>query len=267
MFQLSAREKGLKLSIEIAEDLPSNLFGDEVRVRQVLLNLVGNALKFTSQGEVGISVEGIEQDSDSVLVRFQVRDTGIGLAPEKCEQIFEAFTQADTSTTRNYGGTGLGLAISSRLIEAMNGRIWVESTEDEGSRFQFEVRFDIAPEVVEEDTEPAEIIKQSLRILLAEDNAFNQKVAVHVLESMGHEVSVADDGVQAMAALENSDFDLLLLDIQMPEMDGFEVIEKIRAMENGSASDQHLQVIALTAHTAAEDPATLYGRGHGRLPN
>jgi len=256
MFQISAREKGLTLSVDIAEDLPNNLFGDEVRVRQVLLNLVGNAIKFTSEGEVAISVECIEQTSEAAVVHFQVRDTGIGLAPEKCEQIFEAFTQADTSTTRNYGGTGLGLAISARLIEAMEGRIWVESTENEGSKFQFEVRFDIAPVPVEEEAEPTEATestKQSLRILLAEDNAFNQKVAVHVLESMGHEVSVADDGVQAMAALENADFDLLLLDIQMPEMDGFEVIERIRAMETSDAADQHLQVIALTAHTAAED--------------
>jgi len=252
VFLIVAREKGVALRSAVAEDVPENIVGDPVRLRQILLNLVGNAVKFTREGEVSIAVECRRRTPERALLHYVVRDTGIGLSADKCARIFEAFTQADSSTTRQFGGTGLGLSIATRLVEAMGGRIWVESEEGVGSAFQFEVEFDLAGEIIEE-VERAEAEVVPLRILLAEDNAFNQKVVVHMVENQGHSARVVDDGAQALAALDEEDFDVLLLDIQMPEMDGFEVVERIRAKEREAAGTEHQVIIALTAHASAED--------------
>lgn len=251
ILQLGAREKGLALRCEVDEEVPKRLVGDAVRIRQVLLNLVGNAIKFTHEGEIVIMIHCLRQTDKQAVLHFVVRDTGIGLSEDQKAHIFDAFSQADSSTTREYGGTGLGLSISARLIEAMDGRFWVESEVGKGSHFQFEVAFDLGAdsvgEVVAETNEKAE----SIKVLLAEDNVVNQRVALRMLEKEGHDVRVVGDGQQALLALSEGRFDLLLTDIQMPEIDGFELARRIRASEKDG--ETHQTIVALTAHASEED--------------
>ncbi len=225
MFCPCAQGKGLVLTREIEPGVPALLVGDPVRLRQVLVNLLGNAVKFTAQGRVTASV-ALEQRTDTeITIRFAVADTGIGIPEEKQISIFEPFRQADGSTTRRYGGTGLGLAISARLVEMMGGRIWVESRPGSGSMFHFTARFtpagesEAAPPVC---APPARVAThtRSLRILLAEDNFVNQKVAVGLLERLGHAVTVVGNGRAAISAVSRERFDLVLMDVQMPEVDG-----------------------------------------------
>jgi len=278
---LRGQEKGLKLSCHISPDVPDALVGDVGRVRQVLINLIGNAIKFTERGEVAVEVGtrdwglGARGDLDSlplasslqplapVLLRFAVRDTGIGIPPEKQGLIFGAFLQADGSTTRKYGGTGLGLAISSQLVEIMSGQLEVESQPGQGSTFHFTLPFDLSatlPEQGERLSLPAEQSASSapqrseadkLRILLAEDNPVNQRLALRLLEKRGHTVTVAATGRAALVALEQQQFDLVLMDVQMPEMDGIEATMTIRRQEQ--ATGAHLPIIAMTAHVMKGD--------------
>jgi CheY-like chemotaxis protein len=220
------------------------------------MNLVGNAIKFTAAGKVSLQAS-IEEDSQNrLMLHFAVHDTGIGIAPDKQRLIFEAFSQADNSNTREFGGTGLGLAICARLVEAMQGRIWVESVLGQGSSFHFNAclkRPDMnhnAP-AGEADKTPINVVPQSatpksLRILLAEDNPVNQRLAARMLEKEGHEVAVASNGKEAFAMWLDSPFDLILMDMQMPEMDGFQTTFAIRRAE--VASNAHIPIIALTAH-------------------
>jgi signal transduction histidine kinase/ActR/RegA family two-component response regulator len=251
ILQIGARKKNLKFRYEVADDVPKALIGDAVRIRQVLLNLVGNAIKFTHEGEVDIAVHCVTQTSQQATLHFVVRDTGIGLSADEKTRIFEAFSQADSSTTREYGGTGLGLSISVRLIEAMNGRFWVESEKGRGSIFQFEVSFDMADALAEAVAIHVDQKIYPLKILLAEDNVVNQRVAIRMLEKEGHVVRVVGDGQQALLALSEEQFDVLLTDIQMPEMDGVELAQKIRASEKEGGPRQ--KIIALTAHASEED--------------
>ena len=394
-----AHEKGLELACFVPPELPDFVLGDPVRLRQVILNLIGNAIKFTEKGEVVLRVEMESQDPDGMSLHFAVSDTGIGIPPEKQELIFEPFSQADTSTTRRYGGTGLGLSISSRLIEMMNGRIWLESEAGRGSTFHFTARFGVAvalpaipvsadpamlenvralivddnatnrqilektlsfwkmrptcaeraevglvllqqaqrggvpftlmvvdchmpdmdgfmlveavqklPEleglvtvmltsggrrgdgqrckelgiaaylikpVLQSDllaallrvlgsraiaaTQPMPVVTRHtlresrvpLRVLLAEDNAVNQRVAVRLLEKEGHSVVVAGDGAQALEAMERQAFDLILMDVQMPVMDGVETTAAIRKLEQDNGA--HIPIVAMTAHAMAGD--------------
>lgn len=232
---MRAHAKGLELAWRVHPEVPTYLKGDPVRLRQVLINLVGNAIKFTSKGEVYLDVlpEG-EQDSSTLQLRFLVRDTGIGIAPEKIKSIFTAFEQADTSTTREFGGTGLGLTITSRLVEAMNGRIWVESELGQGSKFQFiaSIRIGSAPsdaiviETMDLDQVP---------VLVVDDNALNRRILKEILENWGMAVTDVESGRQAIqvlmqSAMAQDNIPLLLTDVHMPEMDGFELVEKIRSM-------------------------------------
>ncbi len=390
-----AQQKGLELAFRVRPDLPDALVGDSGRLRQILVNLIGNAIKFTECGEVVVDVGAEEVTGDAAVLHFTVADTGIGIAPEKLERIFDAFVQADNSTTRRHGGTGLGLTISSRLVGLMGGRLWAESVPGRGSTFHFTVRFGRAegeppvwepgrlesllglpvlvvddnatnrrileeilthwkmtPTIVAGGTDalaaltraaaagkpfrlvlldgqmpemdgmtlarsiratPAlagtttvllssagpiarssdyraagitawlmKPVKQSelldailtalgrpgrsqaprprgpragraLRVLLVEDNVVNQTLAVCILENDGHSVTVAGNGREALAALERQAFDLVLMDVQMPEMDGLEATQRLRALEAGT--DRHLPVIALTAHAMKGDKA------------
>jgi signal transduction histidine kinase/CheY-like chemotaxis protein len=243
-----ARAKKIGLRLEFDPSVPENVMGDHGRLRQVVLNLVGNAIKFTSIGEVVLEVS--LEKSNIPRIHFAVRDTGIGIAPEKQSVIFEAFAQADGSTTRQFGGTGLGLTISARLAEAMQGRLWVESTPGEGSCFHFTACLERAPIAIEAPPAPVRPTSPgALNILLAEDNVVNQRVAVHLLQTEGHRVVVAANGKEAVEAWSTHSFDLILMDIQMPEMDGFEATAAIRRGEHGS----HIPIVALTAHAMSGD--------------
>ena len=230
---LRAHQKGLELAFEIEPNVPDALVGDPGRLRQIVLNLVGNAIKFTEKGEVVLSVELMTHVQGEAQLRFTVKDTGIGIAPEKQAAIFEAFHQADGSMTRKYGGTGLGLTISSRLVELMGGRIWVESEPGEGSRFHFTANFKVQKTatrvVVPRDPETL----CDMRVLVVDDNATNRQILVKMLESWRMVPTTVDSGAKAIVTLTDAKgigraFPLILLDAQMPEMDGFALAEYIK---------------------------------------
>jgi signal transduction histidine kinase/ligand-binding sensor domain-containing protein/CheY-like chemotaxis protein len=268
-----AHQKGLELIFHADAEVPDYLVGDCHRLRQVLLNLVGNAIKFTSEGDVIVQVRSQESGvrsqesapgggSDSCLLTpdscellFSVRDTGIGISADKQEGIFNAFEQGDGSTTRKYGGTGLGLAISARLVEMLGGRIGVESEPGVGSTFFFTARFEADPSPAEpEPVRPSAVLGTSLpplRILLAEDNEVNQELTAIILRDRGHTVVVASNGVEVVEAFERERFDLILMDVQMPVMDGFAATAAVRAAE--AATGGHVPIIALTAHAMQGD--------------
>jgi signal transduction histidine kinase/ActR/RegA family two-component response regulator len=249
-----AGQKGLAMVWDVRPGVPEHIVGDAMRIRQILLNLAGNAVKFTSTGGVSVVLECAGRTPAGALLRFSVTDTGIGIPPEKHGSIFEAFVQADGSTTRRYGGTGLGLAISSRLAGLMNGGIQVDSRPGEGSTFTFTVEVGVA---AQPRTAAAETVlslpppSRPLRILLAEDNPINQRLAVLLLEKQGHLVAVAANGEEALRAVEKEDFDLVLMDVQMPVMDGIQCTRAIRARESGAG--RRLPVVAMTAHALAAD--------------
>jgi signal transduction histidine kinase/ActR/RegA family two-component response regulator len=253
---LRARQKGLSLCYVVASEVPDTLLLDTDRIRQIITNLVGNAVKFTAAGTVVLSVKATQQDSSAVSLLFSVRDTGIGIAPEKLCTIFESFTQADGSITRRYGGTGLGLTICSRLVQLMGGRLWVESKLGEGSCFRFAVSCPLIARAGEPLAATSQIAPEEiapLRILLAEDNAVNALLATRLLEKAGHTVTCAQDGQQALDLfLRNRRFDIILMDVQMPHMGGLEATEKIRVAEKRLGTTP-IPIIALTAHAMKGD--------------
>jgi signal transduction histidine kinase/ligand-binding sensor domain-containing protein/ActR/RegA family two-component response regulator len=249
-----AAASAVALACHFAPDVPEVVAGDEVRLRQVILNLVGNSVKFTHNGSVDVRVGVDREDANGLVLSFRVEDTGIGIPSDKLAIIFEPFRQADTSTTRQYGGTGLGLAICSRLIEAMKGEIHVESEVGRGTCFRFTATMRRADLPHPKDSPIPLHLRQldrPFRVLLAEDNFVNQKVAVNLLRRQGCEVDVAGTGVEALGRIETTHYDLVLMDVQMPEMDGLEAIRRIREREKQTG--MHLPVIALTAHAMAGD--------------
>ncbi len=259
---IRAAAKNLKLKCTFDSDVPLRVLGDAGRLQQILINLLGNAIKFTEHGEVTIAVKRafLEQKSEQegrVELHFRVRDTGIGIAREKQRQVFNAFTQADTSSTRNFGGTGLGLTISSQLVEMMGGGIWLESEVGVGSTFHFTVLLERAPEATVVASEAASLTwhpgneDRPLRFLIVEDNAVNRLVATRLLGKQRHAVREAVNGREALQVLERESFDCVLMDVQMPEMDGFEATREIRKAERGTG--RHIPIIAMTAHAMAGD--------------
>lgn len=254
-----ARSKGLQLECDIAPDVPAAAAGDPTRLRQVLTNLLGNAIKFTETGGITLRVRLDSSNRQNTTLHFAVEDTGIGIAKQNLDQIFEAFAQADNSTTRRYGGTGLGLSICSRLVNLMGGRIWVESEPGRGSTFQFTACFG-AVAVVNRELQHTEYLGPKrtpiassgpLKILLAEDNRVNQVLVQKTLSKQGHRMIVANNGREALQILAAEAFDILLTDIQMPEMDGFELTAAIRTREQKTGG--HLPIIALTANAMSGD--------------
>jgi signal transduction histidine kinase/ActR/RegA family two-component response regulator len=247
IFSNGARDKAIELSWEIAKGVPEWLECDAGRIRQVLLNLVGNAIKFTHRGQVCVSASAENANGEWVDLHFMVSDTGIGIPEEARVSIFEAFRQADGSTSRTYGGTGLGLTISSRLVELMGGKISVESETGRGSAFRFWVKARRTEPTIENPERHGESARTgSLRILLAEDNPVNQKVATALLSRRGHRVEVVDNGRLAVERSKTETFDLILMDLQMPEMDGWEATRQIR--ERDGALGVRVPILALTAH-------------------
>ncbi|QRJ62226.1 ATP-binding protein [Azospira restricta] len=246
-----AEQKDLGLDHFVDPALPEVLVGDPVRLRQILINLVGNALKFTEQGGISVSAVLAGQDDDGIEVHFAVRDSGIGIPYDKQAGIFEAFSQADGSITRRFGGTGLGLTICQKLVTMMGGRIWVVSEPGEGSIFHFTLRVGIGSLAAQRAAAPAVPALQPLSVLLAEDNLINQRLAVTLLERRGHRVSVCGNGEEVLQELAGEDFDLVLMDIQMPVMGGFEATRRIREQEAGSG--RHQVIVAMTANAMRGD--------------
>ncbi len=259
-----AQDKGLALDYRIEPAIPRWLVGDPVRLRQVLLNFVGNAIKFTDTGAVTVEVKTLQQDMTMVRVTFEVRDTGIGIPAEKIQSLFSPFTQADTSTTRRFGGTGLGLSISRQLVELMGGEVGVTSCEGIGSTFWFHIPFALATSTTE-NTDPtadtaATIAMRKGAILLVEDNPVNQLLAVAMLTKYGHHVDIAEDGEQALRLLSSHAYDLVLMDCQMPVMDGYEATRRLRASDS-SALNPRIPVIAMTASALVEDQHRCFAAG------
>ncbi|HEX6957542.1 MAG TPA: PAS-domain containing protein [Ferrovibrio sp.] len=245
--------KNLRLSSRQEPPLPRFLRGDPGRLRQILFNLVSNAIKFTNEGEVEITVASAAEPDGRHRIRFSVRDTGIGIAADKMERLFGRFTQADSSIARRFGGTGLGLAISKQLVELMGGRVGVESTEGEGSTFWFSVTLPEGEPVkaaVAEAQAAGPATRNSLRILVAEDNQVNQMVIGLMLRQLGHQVDVATNGIEACEQVQKAPYDLVLMDVQMPEMDGLQATRTIRSLPQGCAD---IPIIALTANAMEGD--------------
>lgn len=270
-FSLRAEEKGLELSAQLADELPRSARGDPTKLRQVLMNLIGNAIKFTDEGEVRVTAQPQWQDEDEISLHFSVRDTGIGIAADKLDEIFQAFRQADASTTRKYGGSGLGLTISSELVRMMRGHLWVDSTPGEGTTFHFTVKLrpgaplalpPAHPAPVERAVPPAAPSTKAtdwrsaprvrpLKVLVADDHQANRQLVTTVLRSRGHHCTEVGDGREALEHARRENFDILLMDVQMPVMDGFQTTEAIRRQEEGTR--RHVPIIALTAHAMSGD--------------
>ncbi|MCT6700949.1 hybrid sensor histidine kinase/response regulator [Rheinheimera sp. 4Y26] len=265
LFIEQSRQKKLELQFSIDPKLPEQLLGDPLRLSQVLINLLGNAVKFTGSGLVKLTVdqerrlptaatEAPEQtEGNEIWLHFAVTDTGIGLTQQQCEQLFQAFSQADSSTSRKYGGTGLGLSIAQRLVRLMGGSIEVQSSVGVGSTFSFAVRCyqaepQMEPKVTKEASKPLLPKAEKQRILLVEDNSYNQTLARIILQHAGFDVDIADNGAIALEKLAESTYQLILMDVHMPVMDGYTATRAIRL----DARWQHLPVIALTAHATAD---------------
>ena len=275
MFKIPAREKGVEVACKIDSRIPKRIMGDSNRLRQVLINLTGNAMKFTEQGEIDILIDHEQEASGRIVSRFSVRDSGIGIPADRVEAIFEKFTQVDGSTTRKYGGTGLGLAISLQLVELMGGNLSVTSEVGRGSTFYFVIPLEEAPvEIVplkEQREAGREMAGCGGRILLVEDNAVNQRLASILITRQGYEVEVASDGAEALEHLRHQTFALVLMDVQMPNMDGMEATRRIRAIEADPALrkdyvglralQQPLAIVGLTAHARKEDETACYQAG------
>ncbi len=256
---LRATASGVTFETVVEDRVPDRLVGDPLRISQILRNLAGNAVKFTSKGTISVKVRAESVEADKMTLCFSVADTGIGVPPEKQRVIFEPFTQADSSTTRQYGGTGLGLSISQGLVELMGGRIWLESQVGQGSTFHFTLQLELAePALGGELESPASMasVRRNLRILVAEDNTVNQRLAVRLLEREGHSVTIAPSGQDAVdmmkhSQLEQARFDLVLMDVQMPGLDGLQATSRIREFEQGS--NRHVPIIAMTAQASEAD--------------
>ena len=258
---IRAEQKGLELLADIGASVPDQLVGDPMRLGQVLINLIANAIKFTSHGRIVVKVVDETAPNGETRLHFSVSDTGIGIPEEKQNAIFEAFAQADGSTTRNYGGTGLGLAITSRLVEQMGGKIWIESVYEKGTTFHFTALFGLADAALSpsasssERASPATLqapVSTGLRILLAEDNVINRVLATAILEKLGHTLAHAANGREAVELASAQAFDLIFMDVQMPEMDGFEATRRLREEEQASGG-QHRTIVAMTAHAMTGD--------------
>ena len=251
-----AIDKGLSLIFAVHPDVPDRVYGDESRLKQVLNNLIGNAIKFTDDGGVCVQLDSVSRTGDVATLHFQVIDTGIGIPEDSQKHIFESFSQADSSSTRSYGGTGLGLAISSELVELMGGKLLLESSPGKGSKFHFTLTLKVADQSTSDEEQPAPATgaKQPvkpMRILLVEDNPINRKLAIAMLIRDGHEITSVDNGEEAVSRSTDGNFDLILMDVMMPGMDGLEATRQIREKERPTG--RHVPIIAITARAMTGD--------------
>ena len=256
-----AEAKGLQFEVNIGEVLPNRLVGDEPRIRQVLLNLLNNAVKFTPAGTITLKLERTTLSENEERLRFEVADTGIGIPEEKRHLLFERFSQVDLSTSRQFGGTGLGLAISKQLIELMGGRIGLDTTFGRGSTFWFEVslpRTSDVPSAAVTGQKTRSPATRPFRVLLAEDVEINQEIAGAMLRGDGFDVDVVSDGAQAVAAVQGGRYDVVLMDVQMPTMDGMTATRQIRRLP---APAGQIPIVAMTANVYAEQIAAFRDAG------
>jgi CheY-like chemotaxis protein len=257
-----ATGKGLELTTTVDDSVPETIVGDATRLRQIVLNVLNNAVKFTDEGSVSLQASASPAEESAELeIHLVVTDTGIGIPPDRMERLFQSFSQADISISRRYGGTGLGLAISKRLAEAMGGTMWAESAGVPGEGSVFHVTFRAreaeapapersdAPLPTTADLDSSQAERHPLRILLAEDNAVNQKLALRLFSLMGYDVDVAANGQEAVDAVERQPYDVVFMDVQMPEMDGLEATRQIRARNAGGGP----RIVAMTANAMEGD--------------
>ncbi len=248
MFRPRAHTKGIAFQIFVDHDIPKFLIGDPTRLVQVLNNLLGNAVKFTLKGQVTLYISLKKETRDSVLLLFRVEDTGIGIPSDRIATIFEKFSQAESDTTRKFGGSGLGLSISRKILELQGSTIHVESKEKEGSKFYFELKFGIdkkAEETLAPEDKPSLIKLEGVKVLVAEDNVINYKLAMRFLNKWGVDCDVAENGKEALNMIQQKDYDLVFMDLQMPEMDGYQATEAIRALNDNKY--KNIPIIALSA--------------------
>ena len=279
IFSSKISGKGLDFNIEIDEKISEYFIGDEVRIVQVINNLLNNAIKFTEKGSITLRCKLLSKNTEKALIQVSVSDTGVGIPEDRKEKIFEAFSQADGSITRRFGGTGLGLTIASKIVKEYNGKIWVESEEGKGSTFYFTIELPITEEIPEsniaEQEESLHFDDSSVNILVAEDNETNQILIKEVLKTMGISVTIAENGLEAIKALSQKDYDLILMDWHMPVMDGVEALEILRKIEKGESFDHNMldkkvienlkekkfTVIALTAAALKSEKESLLSKG------
>jgi len=255
LFKVSAENSGLIIDVSIGSDVPNHLVGDSFRLKQILSNLIGNAVKFTQKGSINIGVKDIKvQSNEGVQLEFVVKDTGIGIPLDKVDVLFKRFSQVDNSNTREYGGSGLGLSICKGLVEQMGGEIWVESIAGEGSSFCFTCVFEKAVEQID-FIEPAAVMQpqeqSAISILIVEDDAVSRTVVEKFAARKGWKVMIAENGKQAIDIFKQNSFDIVLLDVQMPVMNGYETTGIIRLLE--SSKGTHTPIIAMTAFALKGD--------------
>jgi len=260
-----AEKKGIHFNCTIAPDIPTSLQGDPGKVRQILANLAENALKFTNKGKISISCSLVDTLNDSFIIRFSIKDSGIGIDPKNQTKLFEKFTQADSSTTRKFGGTGLGLAISKQLVEMMDGKIGVESKKGVGSDFWFTITLKnslqttLNTEPTESDPNAATPKTDSTNILLVDDNEVNRAAMKMLFKKFGHEIRVAENGLESIVIAKEKQYDLIFMDMQMPIMDGLEATKKIREF------DSNIIIVAMTGNGLDEDRTKCFNAGMNDL--
>ncbi|SHI55579.1 Signal transduction histidine kinase [Tangfeifania diversioriginum] len=261
LMKLNADKKGNTLSVKINENVPDTLTGDPHRLNQILTNLVNNAIKFTQKGSIEIRVEPVNTDEKETELLFKVIDTGIGISEDGQKKLFKEFSQTESSTSRKYGGTGLGLAICSNLTSLMGGEIGVTSTEGNGSEFWFSLKFGYKQQT-QKDMPTEDInIPADIKILYAEDNPVNQRVTQLLLQKIGIECEIASNGQEAIEMYKTNPFDLILMDMQMPEVDGIESAKQIRKIEQNNGVENPVFIVAVTANTFSEDKQKCFNAG------
>jgi len=267
--KITAAKKNIDYKCIIEKDVTGNLVGDSLRLRQVILNLAGNAVKFTEKGSVTVHVSMINKDDFFILLKFEISDTGIGIPENKINRLFKSFSQVDESTTRKYGGTGLGLMISKQLVEMMNGKIHIKSQPGKGTTFWFTINYELSrtdniKDCLDEkkNLQEHKTLIRDIKILIAEDNSINQKVAISILKNLKHrDVIIAENGKKAVELYKTQKFDLILMDGQMPEMDGIEATKAIRQIEVEENYAEQIPIIAVTASVMEGDKERFIAAG------